>query len=136
MSAAGPITYARDADGVGWIVFDAPAARANVFNAAALDALEAALEDAARDRPRALVVASGKDGIFIAGADLKWLAALADAASAAALSRRGQLLFQRLNDFPVPVVCAIHGACAGGGFELALACHWRIATDAAATRIG
>lgn len=130
------VTFSADADGVGWIVFDNPAARANVFNPATQAALAAAIAAAELARLKALVILSGKERIFIAGADLKWLASLPDRATAVELSRQGQRLFQRLTDFPVPVVCAIHGACAGGGFELALACHWRIGTDAPATQIG
>jgi 3-hydroxyacyl-CoA dehydrogenase / enoyl-CoA hydratase / 3-hydroxybutyryl-CoA epimerase len=133
---APPVGFSVDQDGIGWLVFDDPGARANVFNAATLDALSAAIDAAGRAAPQALVVISAKDRIFIAGADLKWLAALPDAATATALSRRGQQLFQRVADFRTPVVCAIHGACAGGGFELALACHWRIASDAPVTQIG
>ncbi|MBX3751682.1 MAG: enoyl-CoA hydratase/isomerase family protein [Opitutaceae bacterium] len=131
-----PVTHAVDADGVGWIVFDDPAARANVFSAPVLAALRHALDALAASPPRALVVTSAKDRIFIAGADLHWMERLPDPATAAAVSREGQALFQRLADFPAPVVAAIHGAAAGGGLELALACHWRIASDAAATQIG
>lgn len=136
MSGVPPITYSRDGDGFGWIVFSDPAGRVNVFNPAAQAALAAALDEAEAHRPRALIIASGHDRIFIAGADLKWLSALPDAATATEFSRTGQRLFQRINELPIPVICAIHGGCAGGGFELALACHWRIASDAAVTRIG
>lgn len=136
MTAPPPVTYSADADGVGWIVFDDPAGRANVFNPATQAAFDAAVTAATADRLRALVVLSAKDRIFIAGADLHWIGALPDPATATELSRAGQRLFQRLADFAVPVVAAIHGACAGGGFELALACHWRIATDAPVTQLG
>ncbi len=136
MSAATVIRYSLDGDGVGWIVFDDPASRVNVFTPAAQDELDAAIGQAIASNARAVVVSSAKERIFIAGADMKWLASLPDAATAAEFSRRGQQLFQRLNELPVPVVCAIHGACAGGGFELALACHWRIASNAPATQIG
>jgi len=98
--------------------------------------LDVALDAVVSDRPRAVVITSAKDQIFIAGADLKVLSALPDVITAIEFSRRGQRLFQRIADLPVPVVCAIHGACAGGGFELALACHWRIASDASVTQIG
>lgn len=131
-----PVTHTVDGDGVGWIVFDDPAARANVFSAPVLAALRAALNALAVSPPRALVVTSAKERIFIAGADLHWMEHLPDPAAAVAVSCEGQALFQRLADFPVPVVAAIHGAAAGGGFELALACHWRIASDAAVTQIG
>lgn len=130
------VTHSVDGDGIGWITFDDPASRANVFNPATQAALRATVEALAAQPVRAVVVTSAKEKIFIAGADLKWLGRLEDAAAARAASRAGQELFALLDDFKVPVVCAIHGACAGGGFELALACHWRVASDALATVIG
>lgn len=134
---AGPVQFRADADGIGWIVFDAPSARANVFNPETLAAFTAAVEMAAAHLGlKALVIRSAKERIFIAGADLKWLASLSDVEAALQLSRHGQDLFQRLADFPVPVIGAIHGACAGGGYELALACHWRLATESPSTQIG
>ncbi len=136
MNPVAPVTFSLDADGVGWIVFDDPGARANVFNMATQAAFGAALSEAAASTAKALIVMSAKERIFIAGADLKLLEALPDAAAAAEFSRAGQASFQRLAALKLPVVCAIHGACAGGGFELALACHWRIATDAPVTQIG
>lgn len=136
MSSPNPVTHSVDAEGVGWIVFDDPSGRANVFNPATQAALRAAVAALAAQPLKAVVVLSGKERIFIAGADLKWLAALPDAQAAKQLSRDGQELFSQLENLKVPVVCAIHGACAGGGYELALACHWRIATDAKETVIG
>ncbi len=136
MNAAPPVTFSIDADGIGWITFDDPAGRVNILNAATLAALARALDTATHVRPKALVVLSGKENTFLAGADLKQVAAFDDATDAAEFSRAGHKLFGRLADFPAPVLCAIHGACAGGGYELALACHWRIASDAPVTRIG
>ena len=131
-----PLTQSVDPDGVAWIIFDEPGSRANVLSAAALAALEAAIDAVAGSAATALVVASAKERIFIAGADLKELGSLPDAASAARYSRRGQGLFLRLSALRMPSVCAIHGACAGGGYELALACTVRLASDAPATQIG
>lgn len=136
MNTHAAVNFVQDEDGIGWIVFDDPEARANVLNSAMQDALAAAIAVAEKARPRALVITSGKERIFIAGADLKALAALPDAGAAAEFARKGQKLFARIANFRGPVVAAIHGACAGGGFELALACHWRIATAAPVTRIG
>jgi 3-hydroxyacyl-CoA dehydrogenase/enoyl-CoA hydratase/3-hydroxybutyryl-CoA epimerase len=131
-----PVTHSVDADRVGWIIFDAPGAGANVLDDATRAAFASALEAVLLAAPRAVVIAGAKERIFIAGADLRQLSSLPDAASALGLSREGQALFQRVASSPVPFVCAIHGACAGGGFELALACHWRIASDSPATRVG
>jgi 3-hydroxyacyl-CoA dehydrogenase/enoyl-CoA hydratase/3-hydroxybutyryl-CoA epimerase len=130
------VTHSIDGEGIGWIVFDDPAARANVFNPATQAALQAALDALAAAPVRAVVVVSGKERIFIAGADLNWLVGLPSPEAAAECARAGQRLLQRIADFKVPAVCAIHGACAGGGYELALACHWRLASDGAATVIG
>jgi 3-hydroxyacyl-CoA dehydrogenase/enoyl-CoA hydratase/3-hydroxybutyryl-CoA epimerase len=131
-----PVTFSLDADGVGWILFDRPGSRANTFDPATQAALADALTALGNSGARAAVVTSAKERIFIAGADLHWLAALPDPDTAAAFARAGQALFQRLAALRIPVVCAIHGACAGGGYELALACHWRVAGDAPETRIG
>lgn len=130
------VTHSVDADGIGWIVFDDPASRANVFNPPTQAALRAAIDALASEPVKAVVVLSGKEKIFIAGADLKWLGKIKSPAEGKEASLHGQALFGLLDDFKVPVVCAIHGACAGGGYEIALACHWRLASDAKETVIG
>ena len=130
------VTHSVDSDGVGWLVFDDPAARANVFTPAVFADLRAALAALAAQPVKAVVVISAKERIFIAGADLKWLSKLPDATAATMVGREGQACFALLANFKVPVVGAIHGACAGGGTEVALACHWRIASDARETVIG
>ena len=130
------VTQTIDGDGLGWITFDDPAGRANVFNPATQACLRAALEALTALPVKAVIITSAKEKIFIAGADLKWLGRLEDAIAARDASRAGQQLFEAIDKFKVPVVCAIHGACAGGGYELALACHWRLASDAKETVIG
>lgn len=131
-----PVTHAIDADGLGWITFDDPTARANVLNPATFAALRTEIESLAEQPVKAVVIISAKERIFIAGADLKWLVQLSDTTAASTVSSDGQAVFQLLENFKVPAVCAIHGAAAGGGFELALACHWRIVSDAAVTQVG
>jgi 3-hydroxyacyl-CoA dehydrogenase/enoyl-CoA hydratase/3-hydroxybutyryl-CoA epimerase len=131
-----PVTFSVDADRVGWITFDEPGSRANVLGSATLAALESALAGAGASGARAIVITSAKERIFIAGADLRELGSLSGPASAAQYSRRGQRLFLGLERLGAPTVCAIHGACAGGGYELALACTFRLASDSPVTRIG
>ena len=70
---------------------------------------------------------------FLAGADINELASLT-AETARKFARSGQRLFKRIADLPAVTIAAIHGACAGGGCELSLACDYRIAGEAA--RIG
>ena len=90
----------------------------------ALDALEA---DAA---VRAVVVTGAGDKAFVAGADISELAGL-DAAGGKAVALRGQAVFARLERFPKPVVAAVNGFALGGGCELAMACHIRLASTSA-----
>lgn len=132
-----PITYSIDADGIAWVTFDDPAAKANVFNLESMESLKrtiAALRDASR--LKAVVFMSGKENIFIAGADIRALENIGSKERAHELSREGQKVFQSLADLKVPLLAAIHGACAGGGCELVLACDYRIAADDKATQIG
>ena len=136
MSHTAPVTHSIDAEGIGWITFDHPVARVNLFTPDVFIALRAALAALATQPVNAIVLISAKEKTFLAGADLKWLAALADEKAATHVAREGQELFGLIAAGKVPVVCAIHGACAGGGYELALACTWRIATTARETVIG
>ena len=78
---------------------------------------------------KGLVLISGKPDVFIAGADIEQFPALRTSEDAERVSRLGQELLGRLEQLRVPTVVAIHGACLGGGVELALACRYRICTD-------
>jgi 3-hydroxyacyl-CoA dehydrogenase/enoyl-CoA hydratase/3-hydroxybutyryl-CoA epimerase len=131
-----PVSFEVDADGIGWIIFGGEGTRPPICNDVTLQALEEALSLARASGARAIIVTGTHERIFIAGADLHALQTLPDASAAEAFSRRGQLLFQQVADLPVPVVCAINGVCAGGGYELALACDWRMASNAPAMVIG
>lgn len=142
MSNLPPVTLSVDAEGVAWIIFDDPSGRANVLNPDTFSALRTILvtlsgdDGNSKDAIKAVVIMSAKERIFVAGADLKWLASLPDAQAATMAAREAQAVFSRIAELKIPVVCAIHGACAGGGYELALACTWRVASDAPETRIG
>lgn len=136
MSGA-PIVTRQDRGAVAVVVLDVPGEPVNTLGARAVTEFTAVLEGIRTDPAvRAVVIISGKPDGFVAGADINQFAAATTQAEMEALSAAGQAVMDTVAAFPKPVVCAIHGACLGGGTELALACHWRIATDAPKTQIG
>jgi 3-hydroxyacyl-CoA dehydrogenase / enoyl-CoA hydratase / 3-hydroxybutyryl-CoA epimerase len=119
------------------LTFDRPNSGANIFDAATLDELNEHLDAVEKDASlRGLIIASAKKSIFVAGADLKTLLRAAKTGEMRGFIEPGQKVFNRLADLKIPTVAAIHGASAGGGYEVALACDYRVASDAPATRIG
>jgi enoyl-CoA hydratase len=103
----------------------------NALNDELLGALAAEVESALTDPSVRVVVLDGAgDRAFCAGADLDELAGL-DSAGALDLLSRGQSLFRRIEQAPKPVIAAVDGYALGGGFELALACHFILASDRA-----
>ena len=119
------------------LTFDRPDSGANIFDAATLDELNEQLDGVEKDASlRGLILASAKKSIFVAGADLKTLLQGAKTGEMREFIERGQQVFNRLANLGIPTVAAIHGASAGGGYEVALACDYRVASDAPATRIG
>ncbi|MDI7267870.1 MAG: 3-hydroxyacyl-CoA dehydrogenase NAD-binding domain-containing protein [Myxococcota bacterium] len=125
----------RRDDGFAEVVFDVPDRRVNSFSRIVLDDLDRLLSALDGDRPRGVVLVSGKPDGFAAGADVQEFLAFGSADEIEAFSRRAHDLLDRIEDAPFPVVAAIHGACLGGGLEAALACHMRVATDDPATAL-
>ncbi|WP_254841303.1 3-hydroxyacyl-CoA dehydrogenase/enoyl-CoA hydratase family protein [Natronomonas marina] len=116
-------------DMVGQIVLDREA-RMNTINPALLDDLAEAidlLED--DDEVRAILVTGKGDRAFSAGADVTSMASNADPLGAIELSRKGQQTFGKLEEVDMPVVAGIDGFALGGGFELALCCDFRLASE-------
>jgi len=129
-----PVRLEVGAEGIATIRFDRQGSSANILDRAALAALSEILDQIeSRTDLRGAIFVSEKPAVFIAGADLKELLGAPDRAELVDL---GQNLFGRVAALPIVTVAAIHGACAGGGLELALACDFRIASKDAVTRIG
>src|SRR5207237_3433840 len=124
-------------DSICVLTFDRPESGANIFDAAALSDLDQQLDFIeGEDSLEGVVILSAKKSIFIAGADLKTLLHQAQTGEMRAFIAEGQRIFNRLAALKIPTCAAIHGACAGGGYEVTLACDWRIASNDPATRIG
>src|SRR5262249_10511505 len=77
-----------------------------------------------------------KPGVFIAGADVRLIAAVRKVEEARGKAINGQLVFEAMANVPFPTVAAISGACLGGGLELALGCSARVAADSDEVQIG
>jgi len=124
-------------DKVCLLTFDRPESGVNIFDSATLDELNEHLDFVENDASlHGLIIASAKKSIFIAGADLKTLLQQTQSGDMRAFIAKGQRIFSRLADLKIPTVAAIHGASAGGGYEVTLACDYRVASDDPATRIG
>ncbi|HEY5613235.1 MAG TPA: 3-hydroxyacyl-CoA dehydrogenase NAD-binding domain-containing protein [Lysobacter sp.] len=123
-------------DGVLVLSFDRAGTPVNTLAQEVLIELDGLLERIAVDPPKGLVIRSAKPSGFIAGADIKEFQAFDEKGVVADAIRRGQQVFQRLAELPIPTVAAIHGFCMGGGTELALACRYRVASSDPSTRIG
>lgn len=120
------------------ITFDQENSIANVFDENMFSELNDHL-DFLEDNSKTIkgvIFQSAKPSIFIAGADLKSFADDPTPERISYLVKLGQHTFDRIEDLPCVTVAAIHGACLGGGYELALACDHRVATLDSATKIG
>ena len=133
------IRYDHGDDGIVTLTMDDPGQKANTMNAAYVSAMTATMDhlEAARDSVTGVILTSAKP-TFFAGGDLPSMirAEPADAPALFEMLGRVKRDLRRLETYGRPVVAAINGAALGGGLEIALACHHRIALDAPGTRIG
>ena len=115
-------------DGIAVITLNRPD-KLNALNAHVIGELDAALTELDADASiRGLIVTGSGEKAFVAGADIAELVSL-DTASARRQALAGQAVFDRIEGFPKPVIAAVNGFALGGGCELALACHIRIASE-------
>ncbi len=124
-------------EGIGYITLNRPDAL-NSFNKSALDQFENILKNIRRDDTcRAIIITGAGDKAFCAGADVNtFVEEVAKPLGGKEWSRYGQVVFNILDGMGKPSVAAINGLAIGGGFELALACTFRIASDKASFGFG
>ena len=130
-------------DGICVLTFDRPGSPANIFDRGTLEELQRELDfierhcdPSSQPHIRGLVLISAKRSIFIAGLDLKIIGENPPLAGVREIIQLGQDLFNRLAALKIPTVAAIHGAALGGGYEISLACDYRLASPDGATKIG
>ncbi len=121
----------------GVVTFDRADSRVNTFDSVAIAELEHLLDvlESRRDL-RGVILRSAKPGHFLSGADLEELARMESALQASFWLQRAQAVLRRIERLAVPSVAEIGGAALGGGLEVALACTYRVTTDASAVRLG
>ena len=124
-------------DGVAWLSINVPNSSMNTLQASFIDEITELLDWLEQQSDvQGLVIYSAKPNSFVAGADVGMIDEIKTEPEALALSLKGQQICSRIENLPLHVVAAIHGVCLGGGLELSLACHSRIATDENITKLG
>ncbi|RBW71532.1 enoyl-CoA hydratase [Bacillus taeanensis] len=101
---------------------------ANALSSKLIEEISQALDRIKNDKDVKVVVIHGDGRFFSAGADIKEFTSVTDGKAFSKMSSRGQEVFNKIENFPKPVLAAIHGAALGGGLELAMACHMRFVT--------
>jgi 3-hydroxyacyl-CoA dehydrogenase/enoyl-CoA hydratase/3-hydroxybutyryl-CoA epimerase len=125
-------------DGICLLTLDRAGSSANIFDRATLEELRNELDfiESQSGTLKGVILVSAKRSIFIAGLDLKSISENATASQILEIIELGQTQFNRIAALRIPTVAAIHGAAVGGGFEISLACDWRIASPDHSTKIG
>ncbi|MDZ7704356.1 MAG: 3-hydroxyacyl-CoA dehydrogenase NAD-binding domain-containing protein [Trueperaceae bacterium] len=121
-------------DGVATLWLEQQGSDVNTLSEAMIDEF-AEMLDRVEQQPdvRAAVLISGKPDTFVVGADIRQFVTFDDKDEVRALLRKGQAVLMRLEHLSKPVVAAVHGPAIGGGLEMILACHYRVATDSTDT---
>lgn len=131
--------FSIDGEGIAWAIFDREGESANALGKRPIEELMAIVEkveaEARAKNVRGLVFMSGKEKTFIVGADIREFEHFTSEPQVIEMLKPVNGMLDRIERLPIPVVAAIHGVCVGGGLELILACHYRIATRDE-TRVG
>ena len=132
--------FSVDQERIAWAVLDRAGESQNSLSRRVLEELGEIVKLAATGATdksiRGLAILSGKDKGYIVGADVREFETLKSEQDVIDNIKTVNAMLEQIERLPIPVVTGIHGFCLGGGLELALACHWRIATKDDATRFG
>ncbi|GGC69788.1 3-hydroxyacyl-CoA dehydrogenase NAD-binding domain-containing protein [Undibacterium terreum] len=133
------INYSKDPSGIVTLTIDMPNQSVNTMNAAFQAALNSSVTqlEQEKDSITGIIIASGKE-TFFAGGDLRELVKVqpGQAQEFFAMVEQNKAILRRLETLGKPVVAAINGSALGGGLEIALACHYRVALDNPKTKLG
>ena len=126
----------KEENGIVVVVIDKAGESANSLSAEVMAEFGEILDQLDKQPPKGLIIRSGKEAGFIAGADIGEFSQLDTADKGRALVARGWNLFNRLAAVPYPTLALVRGHCLGGGLELALACRYLLAVDESGTKMG
>jgi 3-hydroxyacyl-CoA dehydrogenase / enoyl-CoA hydratase / 3-hydroxybutyryl-CoA epimerase len=129
-------TLKTDEQNILWLEFDRENQAVNSFSQDVMQELDTILDSVHQLNPKGVVITSAKKTGYIAGADITQFSTLSTEEEAFSLIRQGQLVFNKLEQLPMPTVALINGFCLGGGYEMALACRYRVALNEPKVKIG
>ncbi|MFT6102697.1 MAG: 3-hydroxyacyl-CoA dehydrogenase/enoyl-CoA hydratase/3-hydroxybutyryl-CoA epimerase [Candidatus Endobugula sp.] len=126
-----------DGDGIYTITINVQQESMNIFNRQVMEEFTLLAEDIDKNNNiKAVIFVSGKTDCFIAGADISMLQQAQTAEEGTAIVQQAHTMLQTIANSKKPYIAAIDGICLGAGYELSLACHYRIATNNPKTKIG
>lgn len=126
-----------DEDHIVWLTLDKANTTVNTLDFNVMDELSRIIDLLAADNAtKGVIIQSGKKSGFIAGADISAFTKFKDIEDAVSILKLGQDIISKLERLKIPTVAMIDGFCLGGGLELVLGCHYRIAEDGPKTRLG
>ena len=124
-------------EGIAVIVIDCPDSKVNKISSGLLNEVADNLQTISNDQKiKGMVIISGKEDNFVVGADIDELKRMRTEEEVTAYITLGHTILNALEDMRIPVVACISGNCLGGGLELALACHYRMAVNSPQTVLG
>jgi len=115
-----------DTDNIAWLTIDKADASMNVLSQEVMVELNDMLNRVEAEKPKALIIRSGKKSGFIAGADITEFETMKSSDEAFTMVRQGQQVLDKLEALPFTTIAMLNGVALGGGFELALACDYRV----------
>ena len=130
------LTLSRDSHGLLWLDLNVADKSANVLSNDVLDEIDTACDDIKAQSAKGLIIHSSKSTGFVAGADIDHFRKVENEQQALEFIQKGQRIFQKYEDLPMPTLVIIQGFCLGGGLEWSLACDYRIASNSPKVKIG
>ncbi|HIQ15547.1 MAG TPA: crotonase, partial [Leucothrix sp.] len=133
------ITLSTDENNICWLTIDVKDEATNVINPELVNDLLTACDEIKTSNAKGLIIQSGKNSGFIAGADVKGFQGLSEIENGQELALKfihaGQSMCQKIEDLPIPTLAMVKGFCMGGGLEIALACDYIITDDTPSTKL-